>query len=83
MKEELGIEIEILEQWNAKNHIIPEDRQHWVPTTFLVKVARGSKPKIMEPHKFDALGWFNPLDFPTPLSIITKLDLEEYKQKFT
>lgn len=78
MKEELGIEIEILEQWKAKNHIISDENQHWVPTTFLVKVAKGSKPQIMEPHKFDAIGWFVPENFPSPLSFITRLDLEEY-----
>lgn len=78
IKEELGIEIEIIEQWKAKNHFIPEDKQHWVPTTFLVTIAKESHPKIMEPHKFDAIGWFAVYNFPSPLSLITQLDLEEY-----
>lgn len=81
MKEELGIDIEILSQWGAKDHIIPEDKQHWVPTTFLVHVAKGQAPKIMEPHKHDAIGWFAMGDFPIPLSLITKIDLEEYKRQ--
>lgn len=81
MKEELGIEIDILKQWTAKDHIIPEDKQHWVPTTFLVKLSKGDAPKIMEPHKHDAIGWFAMDNFPSPLSVITQMDLEEYKSK--
>lgn len=81
MKEELGIEIDILKQWIAKNHIIPEDKQHWVATTFLVTVTKGYEPKILEPHKFDAIGWFDISQMPTPLSLITQMDLEEYTQK--
>ena len=80
MKEELGIDIEIIEQWTAKDHIISEDKQHWIPTTFLVRAAKGQIPKIQEPHKHDALGWFLPDKFPAPLSIISQLDLEEYKK---
>lgn len=83
MQEELGIEIEIIEQWPAKNHIIPEDKQHWVPTTFFVRLKKGQTPKIMESHKHDALGWFAPDNFPTPLSLISALDLEEYKKRFS
>lgn len=79
MREELGIEIDILKQWTAKDHIIPEENQHWVPTTFLVRVAKGHTPKIMEPKKFDSIGWFDIKNFPEPLSLITQMDLEEYK----
>lgn len=81
MKEELGIDIEILEQWIAQDHIIPEDRQHWVPTTFLAKVAAGQMPKIMEPHKHDEIGWFALDNFPSSLSLITQIDVKEYKKR--
>lgn len=80
MREELGIEIEILQQWGAKDHIIPEDKQHWVPTTFLVKIAKGSTPKNMEPLKHDEIAWFAPENFPTPLSLITQMNLIDYKK---
>lgn len=80
MREELGIEIEILTQWLAKDHIIPEDKQHWVPTTFLVKVAKGYTPKNIEPLKHDDIKWFAPDNFPTPLSLITQMNLKDYKK---
>lgn len=78
MKEEYGVEIEILEQFPAADHIIPKEKQHWVPTTFLAKITNGQKPKIMEPDKCDAIGFFPLSKLPHPLSIITKLDIAYY-----
>lgn len=78
MIEEYGVEIEIIEQFSAADHIIPNENQHWVATTFLAKLKAGNKPKIMEPEKCDEIGWFSLNKLPSPLSIITKLDLEYY-----
>jgi len=80
IREELGVEIEILRQFPAKDEILVEDKQHWVPTTFLAKVLQGFTPKNMEPNKHDAIGWFEVDNFPSPLSYITQMDLEEYKK---
>lgn len=82
IKEEYGIEIDIIEQFPAQDHIIDQENQHWVATTFLAKIKKGQIPKILEPHKCDQIGWF-PLDkLLKPLSIITKLDLKTYREKF-
>ncbi len=83
MKEELGIDIDIIKQFPAKSEILIADKQHWVPTTFLVKVAKGSTPKNVEPDKHDAIGWFAVDSFPTPLSYITTQDLMEYKKQLS
>lgn len=80
-KEEYGIEVEIIEQFPAKNHLIPEENQHWVPSCFLCKIAGETVPQIMEPDKCDDLGWFAFDQLPSPLSIITKLDIEEYQKR--
>lgn len=80
--EEYGVEIEIVEQFPAADHIIPKDRQHWVATTFLAKIKKGQTPKIMEPHKCDGIGWFAFDKLPSPLSIITELDLKHYQSKY-
>jgi 8-oxo-dGTP diphosphatase len=78
--EEYGADINIVEQWPAEDHIIPADKQHWVATTFLAKFKPGQEPKIMEPEKCDAIGWFALDKLPSPLSLITQMDLERYKK---
>lgn len=79
-KEEYGIDIRLIEQFPAQNHLIPSERQHWVPTCFLCRVAGGEKPRIMEPEKCDAIDWFSFSNLPSPLSIITKIDIAYYKK---
>ncbi len=80
-KEEYGIDIELLEQFPAQNHLIPEEHQHWVPTCFLCKIVGDKKPQIMEPDKCDEIGWFAFTNLPEPLSIITKIDIAEYQKR--
>ena len=80
MKEELDIDIELIEQLPAANHIIPSDKQHWVPSTFLARIGGEKQPRIMEPHKCDAIGWFSMNKLPKPLSIITKIDVAWYRK---
>lgn len=81
IKEEYGVDIEILDQFPAGDHIILQENQHWVATAFLAKIKQGQEPKIMEPDKRDALGWFRLDDLPEPLSIITQIDLRQYKER--
>jgi len=76
--EEYGAEIEIIKQFPAEDHLIPAEKQHWVATTFIAKFKKGSEPKIMEPEKCSAIGWFKSGNLPSPLSIITKLDIQHH-----
>jgi len=78
VREEYGAEIEIIKQFPAEDHLIPAEKQHWLATTFLAKFKKGSEPKILEPDKCSAIGWFNLDELPSPLSIITKLDLDHH-----
>lgn len=78
MKEELDIELEILTQLPAADHIIPSDHQHWIPSSFICKIKGTKNPHIMEPDKCDEIGWFALDNLPEPLSIITKIDLKKY-----
>lgn len=82
-KEEYDIDIEILDQFVAQNHLIAAEKQHWVPTCFLCKLVGNKKPRIMEPDKCDEIGWFAFDVLPLPLSIITKIDIEEYQKRNT
>ena len=78
MKEELDIELEITKQLPAADHLIPDEHQHWIPSSFICNIKDNKEPKIMEPTKCDAIGWFALNALPEPLSIITKIDLEKY-----
>jgi 8-oxo-dGTP diphosphatase len=79
--EEYGIQIELIEQFPAADHLIPTEKQHWVATTFLARLKPGQTPRIMEPNKCDEIGWFKLDSLPQPLSLITQADLKEYAQR--
>lgn len=80
IKEEYGIEIEVEKQFVAVDHILQQEGQHWVPTCFTAKIVGDQQPRIMEPEKCEAIGWFALDALPAPLSEITKLDLASYHQ---
>lgn len=82
VKEEYGIEIEILELLGICDHIIADENQHWVSPTYICKIKKG-KPRILEPEKCDEIGWFSMKDASKlSLSIVTKYDLGLLKKKF-
>lgn len=80
IKEEFGIDIEIIKTLQVSDEILSKHKQHWVATTYIAKIKRGQKPKIMEPHKCDGIGWFSLENLPSPLSYITTLDIKAYKK---
>lgn len=80
IKEEFGIDIEIINTLQVTDEILKEDKQQWVATTFLAKIKNGQTPRIMEPEKSDAIGWFLPDELPSPLSFVTSLDIQAYKK---
>lgn len=80
VKEEFGIDIEILRTLQISDEILTKYNQHWVVTTYIVKIKGNNKPKIMEPLKCDAIGWFMLDKLSKPLSYITTLDIKAYKQ---
>ncbi|MBN2112487.1 NUDIX domain-containing protein [Candidatus Woesearchaeota archaeon] len=77
VKEELGVEIELGEIIAVANHILPQEKQHWVSPTFKAKIISG-EPKIMEPQKHDDIGWFSFDSLPENLSKATQLVLGDY-----
>lgn len=81
MREELGVDIEILEQFPAQNEILPKDKQHWVATAFLFRIKKGQTPRNVEPEKHTAIGWFALDNLPKSLSLITRMDIEMYKKE--
>lgn len=82
IKEEHGIEIEIIELLGICDHIIPDEHQHWVSPTYISKIKKGT-PKIKEPHKCEEIGWFTIEEAEKlPLSIVTKYDISLLKKRY-
>ena len=79
--EELGIEIELVSLLHVCNHILKNEKQHWVSPTYLCKIISG-EPEIMEPKKCDSIGWFTLEEAAKlPLSIVTVEDIEVLKKQ--
>lgn len=76
MKEEIGVEIEVIKMLQVADHILPEEGQHWVSPTYLCKIVKGT-PEIKEPGKCDRLDWFSIEEAAKlPLSKVTQQDIE-------
>ena len=79
VKEEFDVDIIIITTLQTSDEILPKYKQHWIATTYICKIRNIQKPKIMEPHKCDAIGWFSLGKLPRPISYITKLGINAYK----
>lgn len=57
------------------NHIVLEEKVHWVAPTFLVKII-GGQIKNMEPEKHKDIRWFPVNNLPENITITTKRAIE-------
>lgn len=81
VKEELGIEIEVIELLGLFDHILPDEKQHWVSPTFICKIISG-EPCVLEPEKCEQVGWFSlEAAQKLPLSMITKQDISKLESQ--
>ncbi|MDR0978516.1 MAG: NUDIX domain-containing protein, partial [Lachnospiraceae bacterium] len=77
IKEETGVDIEIVRLLGICNHIVDNEKIHYISPSYLCKIKSG-EPKIMEPQKHIDMKWF-PLDeLPKNLTITTKTAIEDY-----
>lgn len=82
IKEENDINVAIAEEFHTTDHLLKEEGQHWITTTFICRHT-GGEPKRMEPEKCEALGWFTIEEAEKlDLSDITKYDLAAIKKKY-
>jgi len=81
MHEEFGVEIEVGELLDVADHLLPAEGQHWVSPTFICRIVAG-EPVIREPDKCAAIGWFPRHAPPTPLTQITRENLEHYQASY-
>lgn len=80
MREEYGIEIEVGELLDVVDHILAEEKQHWVSPTYICRIISG-EPHILEPGKSAEIGWFSPDNVPDDLSVVSRVNLEHYLKK--
>jgi 8-oxo-dGTP diphosphatase len=82
VQEEIGVEIEVIKLLGICDHIIPDEKQHWVAPTYICKITKG-EPTILEPEKCAQIGWFSIEEADKlPLSIVTKYDISVIKKAY-
>lgn len=80
VREELGVEIELLDDLGWTEQFLPAAEQHWVSIGFSARLVSG-EPYIREPEKTAALGWFAPAALPAPLSATTAASIQTYLRR--
>jgi ADP-ribose pyrophosphatase len=77
MREELGVDVEVLRHLDYTDDIKHEDgiRKHWITLGFLGRIKSG-RPRVMEPDKHDEMRWFSMDRLPENLTIYTKRGLD-------
>lgn len=81
IREEYDMHIEVIELLGVCDHILPDEKQHWVSPTFIARHIDGT-PRIVEPRKCDGIGWFAINALPQPLSVISQEDVRTYQTRF-
>ena len=83
MREEFGIDIEVGELLDVVDHILPERR----PALGLAHLSSAAwspaRPRIREPEKCSAIGWFLPEEVPCTLSLVSRENLAHYLKRQT
>ncbi len=79
MCEEFGIDIQVGELLDVVDHILVDEKQHWVSPTYICQIISG-EPEIKEPEKCSQIGWFFPDEVPDELSMISRQNLEHYRK---
>ncbi len=80
-REEYELEIKVIDLLGVADHILVEERQHWVSPTFIARHVGGT-PKIVEPTKCTAMGWFLLSALPEPLSAVSVEDVRTYFARY-
>lgn len=77
MLEEFGIEIIVGELVDVVDHLIPQEKQHWISPTYICIIKSGV-PQIQEPKKCIEIQWIDANQAPNELTQITRINLEHY-----
>lgn len=80
LREELGIDTEIISSVGVIDHIIQTETLHWVSVVYLVKILKGI-PQNSEPEKHEALGWFSLGALPSQLATVAAEAIDKYRNQ--
>ena len=78
IKEEIGVDIEVIKLISVTNDILKEEDQHWLASQFLCRIV-GGQLQNLEPHKCDAIEWFDLDKVPEKLTNTTINALQNYR----
>lgn len=79
VKEETGVEVEIISLLGICDHIIKNEERHWVSPSYLCKIVEG-EPQILEPTKHLDIKWFSLDKLPEKITITTQDAIRNYKK---
>ena len=81
VEEELGIVVRVKELLCITNHIVPQDKVHWVSPAFLLEIISGI-PENKEPNCHSDMRWF-PIDvLPMKLTKTAENSIISYFKKY-
>lgn len=82
IKEELDIEIKVIELLHVVDHFLIEKKQHWVAPSYIAKLISGVA-KINEPEKCSNFKWvnFSQID-PSTLSSPSRSNYKKFIEKY-
>ncbi len=83
VKEELGVSIKPLVTLKPINHLIPQEKQHWVAVPYLCKLT-SLKIQIKEPDKISEIGWFSLNEAKSlKLSLVAKEAFKQVRENYS
>jgi ADP-ribose pyrophosphatase YjhB (NUDIX family) len=74
LMEEAGVDAGPMTLLCAADHIDPAAGEHWLAPIYLAETSTGEASR-MEPAKHSDIGWFDPSDPPSPLTITARAAL--------
>lgn len=77
VKEETGVDVEVIDCLGICDHIIKTENKHWVSPSYLCKIKSG-EPQILEPTIHLDMQWFALNNLPENITITTKDAIKKY-----
>jgi 8-oxo-dGTP diphosphatase len=78
VKEEIGVDSEVVALLGITNHILPEEKVHWLSPPFLVRIH--GEPINVEPDKHKDMKWFDVDDLPKNLTMTASTALDVFRE---